>query len=305
MPSPSRYPRNRKERAALETRQALDDLAQITQINSALQRDEMARTAQDDYLRRQERIEKQQELENTRVLAREAMADQAMNDESAALKFLTTFNSAKPGSEVELSAILAMHPRASTSPAVRDMYGKRMTEVAQNKKFSEIYKTETGGENVPVTEDGAYDMPRANLRASRTRQLGEALSKGLIDKTAFDNWKQTDEYQFANTWTPWIAEKQGAASVLAASRERNAARVGELKDVVGAAKDAMTFAEPSKADALMPDSAGNIQYQKTRAAFAPYVESSTQEIIDRLRSTGPVDPNAPKSAISTLDPANP
>ena len=294
----SPYPRNRRERAALETRQALDDLTQVTQINSTMQRDEMAQTTQDNYI-------KQQTLENARYDAAKALKDQEADDELAALKFFSTFTAAKPDSEVELNAILATHPRATASPVVRDLFAKRMADVGLNKQFSDSYKASTGGESVPVTEDGTYDLPRANMRQTRSRELKEALDKGSIDKDTHDAWAQTDEYQFVNTWAPWIAEKRGAAAVLKLQRERNEEQIGKLKDVAGAAKDVISLDAPTPAEALIPDHPKVIAQAKRAAKFTPYAEAATTEMINRIRSTGGADPNAPKSAISTLDPANP
>lgn len=207
MPRPAtQYLTRREARAAMLAQAETDRITQLTNLAQSIERTDLAKH--------------QMRVEEARYQATEALKAKEMEDEVSALKFLSSFNPAKAGSDVELEAIFAMHPGAARSSTVREIYSRKAAEVEQNKKFLDAYKTAAGGAMPPTFEDGTYDMPRAQLQLFKNKEIAEKLASGVIDEEKAKMWSQVGEYEFANTWTPTIAKIQGEAATRVKAQER-------------------------------------------------------------------------------------
>lgn len=215
------------DRASRYLVESAPDLAfadSLAQAGSQGLRDQLAVSSFNNQVAQQslvnDRIARQQALENARYEAKDALERQAQQDEVAALKYISNFRANKPNSDVELDAILAQHPAALRSPAVRELFSRKAQEAEINKQFAEKYATSTGGEPLPTSEDGHYDMPRAQLRLFRAEKLTDATARGILTPEDANKWRGMDEFQFKPVWEEYVSGLQGAKATADAAQKR-------------------------------------------------------------------------------------
>jgi hypothetical protein len=303
-------PRNqfltRREQRAL-ARQEIDMLKQ-RQVNEAVSTLQSIRQNDIAVLTQMVALEREQAKEN--------LLKQKLTEEAESLKLLSSFSSAKPNADVELAAIAAKYPMAITqSPVVRELFEERRKAAEQNKAFAEIYKVNTGGLAIPVTETGDYDMPRANARLVQQQALSDAKSKGLIDDKEYSAWLATDEYRFRDMESGFgraVGDKQAAMEKTNAglkaragfrddSLDRNIDVVKVLGDEVKRRSDPLVIPTDETARAKHMEDLGKLQAELDRAAGNITTLNSEVITIPQTTPTPPEDPNKPKpSAADTL-----
>ena len=240
----------REQRAAYEQEREMDFLSQAQQLASTIQQSRM-REAEFNA-----RVQ-QQELENARNAAKEIIAERDRQHTIKALPLLTQFSANKPGSEAELAQIVAELPGAFSDPLVKQLFADRKKEVDAVKDSADKYKTTTGM-TLPVTQDGQYDLPRAEARLAQVAQITDARSKGLIksDDEA-KTWMSMDEYAFnnpTNGFGAWAAGETerinalNAASKYQEDKTRRTLEVGqaEIKASEALKPDPMVVTDPNE-----------------------------------------------------------